>query len=83
MYLILLIGKGVIDMTIREFFRHLYMFCALFAFVFLFMFFLGAGFYFGATAGGWLPEQEIHCENTNLFPSECVITEVSSVGAKQ
>ena len=50
---------------------------------FTFMFCLGAGFYFGATAGGWMPEQEIHTENTNLFPSECVITEVSSAGVKQ
>ena len=63
--------------------NYLWALSALFAFVFVFMFFLGAGFYCGATAGGWLPEQEIHCENTNLFPSECVITEVSSVGAKQ
>ena len=73
-------------MTRREFvcmLKYTCTVCTLFAFVFVFMFFLGAGFYYGAIAGGWKPEQEIHCENTNLFPSECVITEVSSAGAKQ
>lgn len=74
-----------IENTIRAF-RMIELICKLclfFLFIFTFMFFLGAGFYYGASKGGWKPEQEIHCENTNLFPSECVITEVSSVGAKQ
>ena len=57
--------------------------CLFFLFIFTFMFCVGVGFYFGATVGGWMPEQEIHTENTNLFPSECVITEVSSAGVKQ
>lgn len=66
-----------------SFMNYLWAVSAFFAFVFCFTFCLGAGFYFGATAGGWMPEQEIHTENTNLFPSECVITEVSSAGVKQ
>lgn len=57
--------------------------CVFFVLTFVLTFSVGAGFYFGATAGGWMPEQEIYTENTNLFPSECVITEVSSAGVKK
>lgn len=73
-------------MVKREFLymlRYIGAICVFFVLTFVFTFSIGAGFYYGATAGGWKPEQEIHCENTNLFPSECVITEVSSAGAKQ
>lgn len=63
--------------------KYLASLCIVIAVSFVLFFSIGAGFYFGATAGGWMPEQEIHTENTNLFPSECVITEVSSAGVKQ
>lgn len=58
--------------------------CALFVLVFVFMFFLGAGFYFGAAAGGCLPKQGVLCENANLSPADCVITDITTAanGAK-
>ena len=56
--------------------------CFFLFFVFVFTFCVGAGFYFGAARGGWMPTQEVHCENANLFPGECVITELSSGGTK-
>ena len=63
---------------VLRFIKYVGFVCIFFTLIFILMSCIGAGFYYGASKGGWTAEQEIHCENTNLFPGSCVITEIAS-----